>query len=42
MSVIPWDPIEASEFGLLKTDAEGRIVEFKEKPKGAGSGVDAR
>ncbi len=34
VSVIPSDPIDASEFGLLKTDADGRIVEFKEKPKG--------
>lgn len=25
---------EASEFGLLKVDDQGRIVEFKEKPKG--------
>jgi glucose-1-phosphate adenylyltransferase len=33
VSVIPSDPISASEFGLLKTDPDGRIVEFKEKPK---------
>jgi glucose-1-phosphate adenylyltransferase len=33
VSVIPSDPISAGEFGLLKTDPEGRIVEFKEKPK---------
>ena len=25
---------QASEFGLLKTDESGRIIEFKEKPKG--------
>ena len=35
VSVIPADPAAAGEFGLLKTDATGRIVEFKEKPKGA-------
>jgi glucose-1-phosphate adenylyltransferase len=35
VSVIPSDPILASDFGLLKTDQDGRIVEFKEKPKGA-------
>jgi glucose-1-phosphate adenylyltransferase len=34
VSVIPCDPHSASEFGLLKTDETGRIVEFKEKPKG--------
>lgn len=34
VSVIPSDPQAASEFGLVKTDATGRIVEFKEKPKG--------
>lgn len=34
VSVIPSDPISASEFGLLKTDQSGRIIEFKEKPKG--------
>ena len=34
VSVIPADPLAAGEFGLLKTDAAGRIVEFKEKPKG--------
>ncbi|MDQ3667027.1 MAG: glucose-1-phosphate adenylyltransferase [Acidobacteriota bacterium] len=33
VSVIPSDPISASEFGLLKTDQSGRIIEFKEKPK---------
>jgi len=35
VSVIPADPVAAGDFGLLKTDATGRIVEFKEKPKGA-------
>ena len=34
VSVIPCEPRSASEFGLLKTDENGRIVEFKEKPKG--------
>ncbi|HEX6044903.1 MAG TPA: glucose-1-phosphate adenylyltransferase [Pyrinomonadaceae bacterium] len=34
VSVIPCEPRAASEFGLLKTDESGRIVEFKEKPKG--------
>ncbi len=35
ISVIPMAPDSASEFGLLKADAAGRIVEFSEKPKGA-------
>jgi glucose-1-phosphate adenylyltransferase len=34
VSVTPCDETAASDFGLLKTDATGRIVEFKEKPKG--------
>jgi glucose-1-phosphate adenylyltransferase len=34
VSVTPCDAIAASEFGLLKTDPGGRIVEFKEKPRG--------
>jgi len=34
VSVIPCESRAASEFGLLKTDETGRIVEFKEKPKG--------
>src|SRR5215813_1709748 len=34
VSVIPCEEGPASEFGLLKTDENGRIVEFKEKPKG--------
>jgi glucose-1-phosphate adenylyltransferase len=34
VSVIPCEQRSASEFGLLKTDENGRIVEFKEKPKG--------
>src|SRR5882762_8739514 len=34
VSVIPCEGQSASEFGLLKTDQDGRIIEFKEKPKG--------
>ena len=34
ISVIPIPPDSASEFGLLKTDDTGRIIEFSEKPKG--------
>ncbi len=34
VSVVPCRPNEASEFGLLKTDENGAIVEFKEKPTG--------
>lgn len=34
ISVIPVAPDSAGEFGLLKTDSAGRIIEFREKPKG--------
>jgi glucose-1-phosphate adenylyltransferase len=34
VSVTPCDESAAADFGLLKTDNDGRIVEFKEKPKG--------
>ncbi|MEO8073904.1 MAG: glucose-1-phosphate adenylyltransferase [Acidobacteriota bacterium] len=34
VSVIPSTPEDATGFGLLKTDDDGRIIEFKEKPKG--------
>lgn len=34
VSVIPASRQDASGFGLLKTDADGRIVEFREKPRG--------
>src|ERR1700682_4119630 len=34
ISMIPVAAESASEFGLLKTDGPGRIVEFSEKPKG--------
>src|SRR5205085_5259747 len=33
-SVIPIPPDSAGEFGLLKVDDAGRIIEFREKPKG--------
>lgn len=32
VSVIPCDESRATGFGLLKTDGEGRITEFREKP----------
>ena len=35
ISVIPASPADAESFGLLKTDSDGKIVEFREKPKGA-------
>ncbi|MCW5960925.1 MAG: glucose-1-phosphate adenylyltransferase [Pyrinomonadaceae bacterium] len=34
ISVIPSAREEAEGFGLLKTDGDGRIIEFKEKPSG--------
>lgn len=34
ISVIPANPEDAQSFGLLKTDSDGRIVQFREKPKG--------
>jgi glucose-1-phosphate adenylyltransferase len=34
VSAIPCTPVEAEGFGLLKTDENGRITEFSEKPKG--------
>ncbi len=34
VSVIPCRPDEAPEFGLLKADEKGSIVEFREKPTG--------
>ncbi len=34
ISVVPSRREDAEGFGLLKTDDDGRIVEFKEKPKG--------
>jgi len=35
ISVVPARREDAGEFGLLKTDDSGEIVEFKEKPRGA-------
>src|ERR1043165_3967230 len=35
ISVIPIKPHAAEEFGLLKTDASGRMTEVSEKPKGS-------
>lgn len=35
VSVTPCDAASAGDFGLVKTDATGRILEFKEKPKGS-------
>jgi glucose-1-phosphate adenylyltransferase len=34
ISVVPARAEDAQEFGLLKTDSTGKIVEFREKPKG--------
>ncbi len=34
VSVVPFVREAAEEFGLLKVDATGRILEFREKPKG--------
>ena len=33
IAMIPVDPSEASRFGILETDAQGKIVTFEEKPK---------
>jgi glucose-1-phosphate adenylyltransferase len=35
ISVIPCTQKEAEGFGLLKSDVDGKITEFREKPKGA-------
>ena len=34
ISVVPMDEKRASDFGLMKIDADGRITDFSEKPKG--------
>ena len=34
ISVVPMDEKRASDFGLMKIDEKGRIVDFSEKPKG--------
>jgi glucose-1-phosphate adenylyltransferase len=43
ISVVPMDHRRASDFGLMKIDSAGRIVDFSEKPKGdalTAMGVD--
>ncbi|MGG6268224.1 glucose-1-phosphate adenylyltransferase [Leptolyngbya sp. AN03gr2] len=34
LSVVPMDDDRASDFGLMKIDEAGRVVDFSEKPKG--------
>jgi glucose-1-phosphate adenylyltransferase len=34
LSVIPMDDRRASDFGLMKIDNSGRVIDFSEKPKG--------
>ena len=34
LSVLPIDEKRASDFGLMKIDAQGRVIDFSEKPKG--------
>ncbi|MFB2919580.1 MULTISPECIES: glucose-1-phosphate adenylyltransferase [Aerosakkonema] len=34
ISVVPMDEKRASDFGLMKIDQNGRVVDFSEKPKG--------
>jgi glucose-1-phosphate adenylyltransferase len=34
LSVIPIDEKRASDFGLMKIDSSGRVIDFSEKPKG--------
>lgn len=34
LSVIPVDQKRASDFGLMKIDTSGRVIDFSEKPKG--------
>ncbi|MBW4520560.1 MAG: glucose-1-phosphate adenylyltransferase [Scytolyngbya sp. HA4215-MV1] len=34
LSVVPMDEKRASDFGLMKIDTEGRVIDFSEKPKG--------
>jgi glucose-1-phosphate adenylyltransferase len=34
ISVVPMDERRASDFGLMKIDAAGRVIDFSEKPKG--------
>lgn len=34
LSVVPMDEKRASDFGLMKIDKNGRVIDFSEKPKG--------
>jgi glucose-1-phosphate adenylyltransferase len=34
LSVLPIDEARASDFGLMKINSKGRVIEFSEKPKG--------
>ncbi|UZQ54756.1 glucose-1-phosphate adenylyltransferase [Trichothermofontia sichuanensis B231] len=34
LSVVPMDERRASDFGLMRIDADGRVIDFSEKPKG--------
>ncbi len=34
VGALPVDPQQAQDFGLMRTDSNGRIQEFREKPKG--------
>lgn len=34
ISVVPMDERRASDFGLMKIDGSGRVIDFSEKPKG--------
>ena len=34
ISVVPMDEKRASDFGLMKIDGKGRVIDFSEKPKG--------
>jgi glucose-1-phosphate adenylyltransferase len=34
LSVVPMDEKRASDFGLMKIDKSGRVIDFSEKPKG--------
>jgi glucose-1-phosphate adenylyltransferase len=45
IGVVPVDESRASQFGLMKVDVDGRIVEFREKPTGeslASMKIDVR
>ena len=34
VAALPVDPVQAEDFGLMRTDENGNIQEFREKPKG--------